>query len=389
MTSVFSRQTYLLRLAAIPRLMARPYPRFSPFKSVKSAACAALKQRPLDHFAPLMLSWMATPIEADFRVVRDVEGHPIMQQSFFREGPLVNVSYTVLRSSVASPIDPVVFGSRLADADTVQRLAAARAQGKSAELHAERGFAAEAATRQRAVDELNAAITEQNVRVAQALARSAGVDLGPEPTQYWDWWLKYNDWYDQQGEKPTVPYVEQHVFVPGQHSCFAQGTKVWTLTGPVAIEQVKPGDRVLSQDVDTGELQYKPVVTTTVNPTGRMMKINLGKESITCTPGHPAWVVGEGWRLARQLAAGQRLHTLSGGAAIESVEKVKPGDPSSEFAFNLIVADFSTYFVGEQGILVHDNTPRKPTPALLPGFLDFASPTTSYNREGEARLPAE
>ena len=70
--------------------------------------------------------------------------------------------------------------------------------------------------------------------------------------------------------------------------------------------------------------------------------------------------------------------TLSGGATIAGIEKVKPGDPATEPAFNLIVADFSTYFVGKQGILVHDNTPRKPTSALLPGFVASPSPAREH-----------
>ena len=37
-------------------------------------------------------------------------------------------------------------------------------------------------------------------------------------------------------------------------------------------------------------------------------------------------------------------------------------------AYNLVVADFNTYFVGETGILVHDNTPRLPTRATVPGL---------------------
>ena len=37
-------------------------------------------------------------------------------------------------------------------------------------------------------------------------------------------------------------------------------------------------------------------------------------------------------------------------------------------AYNLIVADFDSYFVGDAAILVHDNTPRQPTAAVLPGL---------------------
>ena len=45
----------------------------------------------------------------------------------------------------------------------------------------------------------------------------------------------------------------------------------------------------------------------------------------------------------------------------------RPSSLEARVAYNLIVADFSTYFVAERGLLVHDNTPRKPTAALLPG----------------------
>ena len=38
-------------------------------------------------------------------------------------------------------------------------------------------------------------------------------------------------------------------------------------------------------------------------------------------------------------------------------------------AYNLIVADFDSYFVGDSAILVHDNTPRQPTSAVLPGLV--------------------
>jgi hypothetical protein len=38
-------------------------------------------------------------------------------------------------------------------------------------------------------------------------------------------------------------------------------------------------------------------------------------------------------------------------------------------AYNLVVADVSTYFVGESGVLVHDNMPRKPTRAAVPGVV--------------------
>ncbi len=37
-------------------------------------------------------------------------------------------------------------------------------------------------------------------------------------------------------------------------------------------------------------------------------------------------------------------------------------------AYNLVVADFHTYFIGEAKILVHDNTIHQPTDVVVPGL---------------------
>ena len=63
------------------------------------------------------------------------------------------------------------------------------------------------------------------------------------------------------------------------------------------------------------------------------------------------------------LEDGALLHSVAGATRVESI---KPGTEAE--TYNLVVADFSTYFVGETGVLVHDNTPRQPTRALVPGL---------------------
>ncbi len=68
--------------------------------------------------------------------------------------------------------------------------------------------------------------------------------------------------------------------------------------------------------------------------------------------------------MAKELKKGSRLHGLGGGSEITSVEP----DGEAE-AYNLVVADLGTYFVGDRGLLVHDNTPRVPTRAIVPGIL--------------------
>ena len=72
---------------------------------------------------------------------------------------------------------------------------------------------------------------------------------------------------------------------------------------------------------------------------------------------------GKGWRMAKRLQAGDILHTLAGPLELQQIN-VKGASP----AFNLVIDDFATYFVGRQGILVHDNQPRQPTLVLTPGL---------------------
>jgi hypothetical protein len=75
------------------------------------------------------------------------------------------------------------------------------------------------------------------------------------------------------------------------------------------------------------------------------------------------WVDGVGWRMAKELDDGAILHSVTGTTRVEKIE------PASEAeTYNLVIADFNTYFVGESGILVHDNTPRRPTRAFIPGL---------------------
>jgi intein/homing endonuclease len=145
-------------------------------------------------------------------------------------------------------------------------------------------------------------------------------------------------------------------------SCFAKGTPVWTKTGQRRIETLELGDLVLSQDVDTGELIYKPVIERTVRPPSEILKVSVRSDEIRTTRGHPLWVSGVGWRMAKELGDGAILHSVTGGVRVAAVEP-----DGEEEAYNLVVADFNTYFVGDSGILVHDNTPRRPTRAVVPG----------------------
>ena len=63
------------------------------------------------------------------------------------------------------------------------------------------------------------------------------------------------------------------------------------------------------------------------------------------------------------------LHGLDGAVAIEALEGTEAPLPWYEGAYNLVVADFNTYFVGDHLLLVHDNTPRRPPTVPVPVLL--------------------
>ena len=96
-----------------------------------------------------------------------------------------------------------------------------------------------------------------------------------------------------------------------------------------------------------------------------MARITAGGETIITTLGHPFWACGHGWKMAKQLAAGDLLHSLNGAVPIEAASPLD----GKHGAHNLVVDDFNTYFVGQSGLLVHDNEFRKPTRAIVPGYL--------------------
>lgn len=213
-----------------------------------------------------------------------------------------------------------------------------------------------------------------NRHVFEALEEATGEQLPREAGQWWSWWQSYNEYnwpkptyYAYQNEVRSTPYAI------ASSSCFLAGTLVQTQRGPAPIESIRPGDRVLAQDQDTGELAFKLVLRTTLRPSTRMVCLHAGGEQITTTLGHPFWVSGHGWKMAKELTSGERLHSLAGSVAIEKIEPVEANQ-----VHNLVVEDFNTYFVGNQKLLVHDNEFRKPTRATIPGLI--ADPITAATR---------
>ena len=82
---------------------------------------------------------------------------------------------------------------------------------------------------------------------------------------------------------------------------------------------------------------------------------NPGGETIVATGIHRFWKAGVGWVMARDLKPGDPVRTLDGRVGVVSVESgiVQP-------VFNLELSTGKSFFVGKQGVLVHDNTTVDP-----------------------------
>ncbi len=211
------------------------------------------------------------------------------------------------------------------------------------------------------IESYNANAREVNAQALPVLSALTAQEATGTSEEWKGWWS------DQQGyvyasqtpeNKPTLTeFVPNRAFP--SHSCFGARTPVRTLDGPIPIESIQVGDQVLSQDTKTGRLSFVPVLAVFHNKPAATLKVELSgtSESVVATGIHRFWKAGQGWVMARELKPGDILRTVGGTARVGSVE-TQPVQP----VFNLEVGPSQSYFVGDSGLLVHDNSLVNPVP---------------------------
>jgi hypothetical protein len=144
-------------------------------------------------------------------------------------------------------------------------------------------------------------------------------------------------------------------------NCFAANTPIHTPAGLTPIQNIQIGDQVLSCNPYTHEQAYKTVTNTFERQASRMVKIFVGSDTITTTYSHP-FRVGNQWIVAGRLNKGDQLlipnqalaslgtHLARSGIAVDSVANYQ----QATTVYNFEVDDTHTYFVGNQGYLVHN-----------------------------------
>lgn len=138
--------------------------------------------------------------------------------------------------------------------------------------------------------------------------------------------------------------------------CFPAGTPVATEFGMIRIEEIRVGQLVYARDPATGETKLKPVtqlMITKAKPLYVLVTegVRGNLESMEVTDNHPYWVKDRGWIDAVQLEKGMVLQSLGDGEL--TVSSLKKAD-RDEVTYNFTVADFHTYFAGNQKAFVHN-----------------------------------
>ena len=166
----------------------------------------------------------------------------------------------------------------------------------------------------------------------------------------------------QKMDAPTLP--------PQSNQCFVAGTQVLSSVGKVNIETIKPGDYVWSTNPETGETALKTVVRTFINQTTELICITIDGGELLCTNEHPFYSPVKGWTAACKLRAGDILVSVNGEYVI--VERVQHEILETPITvYNFEVADFHTYYVGQDSIFVHNackpSSPVKLSKSTLKG----------------------
>jgi hypothetical protein len=339
---------------------------------IRREASQALGDRSMFSYIPSMMSILVPPTKMEYELAFDSKGDLKYRMSLYQEGPFSDVEV----SQAVSGKEFMALTARPRQND----LLIGQPQlppPNSANISAARE-----------IEAANSAREERNQKIAEALRVSTGNKLDDAPQSWWYWWLDYNEIYrapekpvERKGDKTlaslTFPRVPTQTPQPEMQvetslgklarishpECFVAGTKVWTMTGPMAIERVSVGESILAQNTATGELAYKLVLATTIRPVSPLMVIQAGNETIQATRGHPFWVSGVGWQMAKELKEGQWLHTANGPVEVKSVQQMGQG-----VAYNMLLDGFNTYFVTDSMFLVHDNLIREVSPATVPGM---------------------
>ena len=171
---------------------------------------------------------------------------------------------------------------------------------------------------------------------------------------YGNGYTTYGTYSDSSGSGQTSSFTTG--------ACFVAGTLVQDKDGSKAIEDILAGDQVWAWDEKTKDVSLKKVVETYINETDELTHIFVKGDEIITTPSHPFYSPVKGWTEAAYLRAGDILVLLNGEYVV--IEKIQHEILETPIVvYNFQVEDYHTYYVANNGILVHNScsTPNATT----------------------------
>lgn len=326
---------------------------FSPSNDVRLTAVEHLAARPENESVPPLLDLLSTQIEGRIDYMVSPTGRFYVRHLLFREGS--NTKYLF-----ASDFDyyPVKKLERVAQREVGNNFAA-RFNHFLAHAKMDRDISAE----QEAVASANESIAEINARVIWVLERLMKVDLGDDPYAWWQGW--YGNYSTPSADKKVVAAFHRKHESVNLPSCeLIDGVRIHTERGEIPIELVRVGDRALSQNPDTGEVAFQPVLF--VSNTGdarEVVTLRIEGNEVDATPTQRFWVVGRGWIAAADLKPGDRIHGLHGSSRVESIAAGKTAKTT-----HIVIEGVQNAFLGKQALLGGDHSGRETNGRALPGM---------------------
>ena len=145
--------------------------------------------------------------------------------------------------------------------------------------------------------------------------------------------------------------VDANRIKQGVSVCFIEGTLVKTPTGEVRIEKIERGQKVRGYDERLDKVVEAIVENCHVSRVARIYLIKTENEDIYVTEEHPFYIVEKGYTPVKNLKKGDRLKTIDGvNVCVEKVSEVSKNCA----VYNISVQNVENYYVGKQGILVHN-----------------------------------